>query len=182
MSSHATITERVVALLLEDGDAPELSPEEFLSGYSRGGKLGPIPSEDEASEQSILRAVKLLDKYYLVLWDTGKSDWSHTTVGYRLMGPGGKVLFQGEDLGIPNGQAIDSDDTIRDLVGWLTLKPGDTDDEYFEKYSPEQLEFATSDDAQEIQWRYGRASSDPRDEDYQPPASFQDLPGYEHGA
>jgi hypothetical protein len=180
VSSHASIAEYVVSRLLEDEAPSGLSPDEFMAGYKQGGKIGPIPTEDEVSEYNILRVVKLLDRYYLVLWDTGNHEGNHSYVGYRFMA-GNKILFQGEDLGIPGHEAIDSDDTIRDLIGWLTLKPGDTDEEYFEKYTPEQLAFAESDDAQEIQDRYGRATSEPDEEGYYPPEAFQDLPGFEHG-
>lgn len=33
---------------------------------------------------------------------------------------------------------------IRDLVTFLTLMPGDTDPEYFEKYTPEQLDYCAT--------------------------------------
>jgi hypothetical protein len=31
---------------------------------------------------------------------------------------------------------------VRALMGFLTLRPGDTDDEYFDRYTPDQLAFA----------------------------------------
>lgn len=69
----------------------------------------------------------------------------HTYLGYELvMYENGQrtVLFTGTDYGIPSGEAIDSDESIRGLMGFLTLRPGDTDAEYFEKYTPEQFAFA----------------------------------------
>lgn len=34
---------------------------------------------------------------------------------------------------------VDSDDCLRGILGFLTLRPGDTDLEYFEHYTEEQL-------------------------------------------
>jgi hypothetical protein len=36
---------------------------------------------------------------------------------------------------------IDSDQCVRAILGFLTLRPGDTDAEYFENYNQEQLDF-----------------------------------------
>ena len=65
-------------------------------------------------------------------------------VGYRLtMRENGKskTIFCGEDFGCSPLHAIDSDACVKDLMGFLTLRPGDTDREYFENYTPEQLEY-----------------------------------------
>jgi hypothetical protein len=37
--------------------------------------------------------------------------------------------------------ADDSDETVRGLMGFLTLRPGDTDDEYFENYTKAQRRY-----------------------------------------
>ena len=37
---------------------------------------------------------------------------------------------------------MDADATVAGLLAFLSLKPGDTDPEYFEGYTPEQLAFA----------------------------------------
>lgn len=37
--------------------------------------------------------------------------------------------------------AIDSDRALAALLGFLTLRPGDTDDEYFEHYTAVQREY-----------------------------------------
>ena len=39
--------------------------------------------------------------------------------------------------------AIDSDDAKELVLSLLSMKPGDTDEEYFASYTPEQLAFAT---------------------------------------
>jgi hypothetical protein len=37
---------------------------------------------------------------------------------------------------------VDADATVAGVLAFLSLKPGDTDAEYFEEYTPEQLAFA----------------------------------------
>ena len=54
-----------------------------------------------------------------------------------------RVIFDGGDFCPSPMYADDSDDAIGALLGFLTLRPGDTDREYFERYTPEQLEFAS---------------------------------------
>jgi hypothetical protein len=85
--------------------------------------------------------------FTLILWDTGRYDRGKFVVGYRLIqasyrGDPGGVIFEGEDFATPN--SIDGDDTVRGLMGFLTLQPGDTDKEYFDSYTPEQLSFAAT--------------------------------------
>lgn len=68
-------------------------------------------------------------------------------IGYKLvMRQGGvsTVIFQGEDFNAGPMHAIDSVGAAHGLMGFLTLRPGDTDAEYFEKYTPAQLDFAAS--------------------------------------
>lgn len=52
-------------------------------------------------------------------------------------------LFPRSDfyVGIPSHQCIDSDDAKECVLSLFALKPGDTDDEFFEHYTPEQLAF-----------------------------------------
>lgn len=80
--------------------------------------------------------------FTLRLWDTHRTDddgkWC---LGYALSMAGGVVLFQGEDFYCPKWQAADSDATVRALMTFLTLRPGDTDAEYFADYTPEQLSY-----------------------------------------
>ena len=52
------------------------------------------------------------------------------------------LLFHGDDFSVSPMHGLDSDETILALMNFLCLKPGDTDAEYFEEYTPEQLEFA----------------------------------------
>ena len=61
-----------------------------------------------------------------------------------------RLLFEGEDFSPSPMTAIDSDDALRCLLGFLTLRPGDTDEEYFENYTKDQMDFAET-DAEELQ-------------------------------
>jgi hypothetical protein len=65
---------------------------------------------------------------------------SGSNKGYGAFGNKCKVIFEGEDFATPG--AVDSDDAIRGLMGFLTLKPGDTDKDYFKNYTPTQRRFA----------------------------------------
>ena len=104
------------------------------------------------SEEDVLRRVRLTPyrkgagpTFTLVMYDTHQRDWrGQTKIGYRLaMREHGKtvVLFAGEDF---TGSPLRSDDddlTVAALLGFLTLKPGDTDADYFAKYTDAQKAF-----------------------------------------
>lgn len=66
-------------------------------------------------------------------------------IGYELRQhtPGAKpvTIFQGEDFSGSPMNADDADETVAALLGFLTLRPGDTDADYFENYTPAQLDF-----------------------------------------
>jgi hypothetical protein len=86
--------------------------------------------------------------FVLTTWDTHRRDeYRKHILAYRLsfgMGPDwtkDRVLFEGEDYHCAPGHAIDSSEAVAGLMGFLTLKPGDTDEDYFKDYTPEQLEY-----------------------------------------
>lgn len=96
-------------------------------------------------------------QFRLTTWDTGRTGFGgKNLVGYRLsMGGGDKrsesvtgqpavwvTVFRGEDFACSPLHAIDSDMVIASIMGFLTLRPGDTDSDYFADYTPEQIEFA----------------------------------------
>lgn len=98
-----------------------------------------------------LRDITLDEGYRLIVWDTNRVDtMGKSVLGYTFTDPSGTTLFEGEDFRPGMGMAIDSDESIRGLLGFLTLKPGDTDDEYFANYTPEQMAFAQG-DAEQLQ-------------------------------
>ena len=80
--------------------------------------------------------------FRLIMWDTYRGDRRGCSyVGYCLM-HGDAVIFEDEDYSPGPMSGIDSDDSVRSLIGFLSLQKGDTDDEYFEKYTTAQLEFS----------------------------------------
>lgn len=85
--------------------------------------------------------------FSLVLWDTGQRDGSafgKAKLGYRLCmieGIKRTVLFEGEDYFCSPCYAIDSNEAMRGLMLFLTLRPGDTDSDYFKKYNASQFAF-----------------------------------------
>ena len=92
------------------------------------------------TKERLMRTVDI-EGYRLRLYDVpGRDEAGLWRVGYVFSDPAGRVLFSGAD--VYGHDAVDSDETVRSIIGWLTLKPGDTDDEYFEKYTPEQMAFA----------------------------------------
>jgi hypothetical protein len=88
------------------------------------------------------------DGYILLMWDLDgrtKSTGQYV-LGYAFYAPGAaEPLFLGEDYGCSPMDAIDSNESVRCLLTFLTLRPGDTDREYFEDYTPEQMAFAEGD-------------------------------------
>ena len=111
-----------------------------------------IPLSDDPNflRHVILRAPS--GRYDLRTWDSGRTDhMGKTLLRYEFRDPRGFILFAGSDFGCSPVHAIDSDDAIGSLLGFLTLRPGDTDREYFENYTPEQMAFAESSDAEHLQ-------------------------------
>ena len=53
----------------------------------------------------------------------------------------GKLLFSGEDFKPSPIHDIDSIDSLVSLLGFLTLKRGDTDPEFFKDYTEEQFKW-----------------------------------------
>lgn len=83
--------------------------------------------------------------YALSIWDTGRiGEYGKFVLGYRL-NQDGRTLFFGEDFSPGAGICTDSDKAVASLMCFLTLKPGGADREYFDKYTPEQMEFAQGD-------------------------------------
>lgn len=84
-------------------------------------------------------------RFTLQTRDTGRFDGTHSTLAYtlsmKLPGKPRTVIFEGADYGVPSHQCIDSDDAVRGLLVFLTLRPGDTDSEYFEGYTDAQRAF-----------------------------------------
>lgn len=61
-----------------------------------------------------------------------------------------KLLFYGKDFKPAPIHNQDSLACLCTLLDFLTLKPGDTDPDFFKNYTPEQLDFAGSVDAETL--------------------------------
>ena len=84
--------------------------------------------------------------FTLRTWDTGHTMQGKSRLRYELRQHDNgttTVLFSGDDFGCSPLHAIDSDDTIAGLMSFLTLRPGDTDREYFDAYTPDQLAYCS---------------------------------------
>lgn len=128
---------------------------------------GLIP--DPLRDLELMRIVNI-DGYKLRLFDAqGRDEAGRWQVGYQFINPKGVTLFSGIDVYTHSG--VDSNQTVREILGWLTLKPGDTDDdEYFAKYTDEQMDFAQS-EAENLRFY----ALDPEsDDDETPPPMWRD--------
>ena len=78
--------------------------------------------------------------FTLTVWDLYMPRHGKLRLGYRLASRG-SVLFEGTDFEAGWGCTADSDEVVRGIMGFLCLRPGDTDAEYFQHYTEEQLNF-----------------------------------------
>lgn len=119
-----------------------------------------------------LRHVRLESGHVLRTFDTGRTRDGRTCIGYVFEDPAGRVLFEGDDFRPSPLHADDSDETLRALLGFLLLRPDDTDREYFEGYTPAQLAFAVSDTCELLQFIY---SDDPSVVGSENEGTFEDV-------
>ena len=105
-------------------------------------------------DDDLLRDVRLEAEtgkvFRLRLWDINHRDsMGKWVLAYRFeqVEPEAQamVLFEGEDFAASPMDAVDSDETVRGLLVFLTLRPGDTDASYFEGYTEDQMDFANTD-------------------------------------
>jgi len=110
-----------------------------------------MPRTSEANALRTVRFFPYIKKghgpsFTLHTYDTCKTDdMGKSVLGYRLtIRENGqtRVLFRGEDFACSPCYAIDSDECVASLMGFLTLRPGDTDSNYFDAYTPGQLAYA----------------------------------------
>jgi hypothetical protein len=88
-----------------------------------------------------LRKVEM-DGFVLETWDTSRTDeMGKSVLRYELRDPSDGVVFAGADFSCSPLHAIASDESLRSLLGFLTLRPGDTDADYFRNYTERQLKF-----------------------------------------
>jgi len=138
-------------------------------GTGRLHARGIRPFEEDCPE---LRDIDI-EGYRLQLWETvERMGTGQQKLAYRLTSPEGFILFEAKDYGCSPMDSIDGDDTVRGLLNFLTLKTGDTDEEYFYRYTQEQLEFAEGPAEQLSIW-----TLDPEDDEYADPKPDLDEDG-----
>lgn len=101
-------------------------------------------------EDTLLRHVRMEpysgSTFDLVTWDTGRWDRRGCAIlGYALFSSESEdPIFHGEDASPSPSpmDAIDSDAATRGILVFLALRPGDTDPEYFARYTAAQHAFA----------------------------------------
>lgn len=71
-------------------------------------------------------------------YENGRSQYHYS------MAVEGELIFKGYDYGPSPLHDAHSFDSLVALLGFLTIKPGDTDDEYFKNYTRAQMDFANS--------------------------------------
>jgi hypothetical protein len=87
-----------------------------------------------------------IEGYILLTWDTNTTDTNGKCIlGYRFSKGSTDIIFEGEDFHCSPVVAIDSDDALRGILTFLTLRPGDTDKDYFDNYTSRQWDFVHSD-------------------------------------
>jgi hypothetical protein len=86
------------------------------------------------------------DSHFKVeLFDCGPTDedLSRTCIGYRFYDHfydhNGPPIFEGDDYQVAACTPPASHAAVLGLLHFLSLKPGDTDDEYFQSYTERQL-------------------------------------------
>jgi len=72
---------------------------------------------------------------------SGGSGWNaKERFGYRLF-LGDVLVFEGTDFFTPLGMGTDMQRVVLELMSFLTLRPGDTDDDYFANYTDAQIDW-----------------------------------------
>ena len=84
------------------------------------------------------------DGFALRLWETGRRKSTGQEILRYQFKDRGKVIFEGADFGCSPMHAIDSVVCVYALLGFIALKKGDTDADYFKDYTPEQLAWSES--------------------------------------
>lgn len=92
------------------------------------------------------------DQCKVRLYATGKRDeYGKHELAYRLFN-GDHVLFEGERFCPAPHIAPDSERAVYELLFFLVLDPRENDPDLFVDYTPEQMVWATSGDAELLRW------------------------------
>lgn len=131
----------ILADALDDsGDGPRAEWERHLATMTDGETaLGHCWEHVRTWEQGAYR-LDLWQIYRRTPSLARSGDRSRESLAYELWHEGAGPVFYGADFHTPG--CVDSDEAVAALLSFLSLRPGDTDREYFDSYSPEQLEWA----------------------------------------
>jgi len=94
------------------------------------------------------------DGYELRMYDGGTDDDGREVVQYIFHDQRwgyGRRLFHGRDYRPSPMHAVDSPEAIAGLLGFLSLREGDTDSEYFDNYTERQITWRDSARCEELQ-------------------------------
>jgi len=86
---------------------------------------------------------------------TGRIDHralGHAQVAYYLARPDGSRVFEGTDFHTPAQMCADGPEAATALLSFLTVQPGDVEEKYFDKYTPEQLDWANGNEAEDLRF------------------------------
>ena len=77
--------------------------------------------------------------FRLELHETSRVHFGEPTpIGYRLYHHG-QLIFEGDDIAVPEGESLDGDQTVRAVLEFLSQRRGDVEADYFARYTPAQL-------------------------------------------
>jgi hypothetical protein len=62
----------------------------------------------------------------------------HTPIGYRMF-HNDQLIFEGDNIGVPPDEALDSDHTVHAVLEFLAARPGDVEPDYFAGCTSAQL-------------------------------------------
>jgi len=110
--------------------------------------------EERFSEEEGYLGTWSEDGFLLRLFDTGRSsEHGKPRLRYTLVDDrfDSLPLFEGDDFSASPMHAVDSPETVASLLGFLSLKPGDTDADYFAGYSARQRDWLETGRPDELQ-------------------------------
>lgn len=102
-----------------------------------------MTKQDLLKDENFLSALVMPEIQVYTIWDGGPK------ISYYAF-RGDTILFQGNDFKPSPLHNIDDLESIVSLLGFLTVKPGDTDKEYFKDYTPQQFEWCKSQECETI--------------------------------
>ena len=108
------------------------------------GKAGPGP--DFSRFEHMVTWFSPCRSFRLELFETNERPERPRTIcetylAYRLFCRG-KLIFEGDRYLASPSHSVDGVRNVQELLGWLSLKPGDTDSNHFADYTPAQFDFA----------------------------------------